>query len=121
MEKTLLCWSVMGWPSTEKEFEAWSPNPWKRPFESAATPGDARVTSELRVDEALSSGILSNRPRSTSVCAVGSFSSRSEATSTVTEVDAAPTFMWTLGVTGKTELTSTSVANEAKPSFVTVK
>ena len=58
MEKTLLCWSVMGWPSTEKEFEAWSPNPWKRPFESAATPGDARVTSELRVDEALSSGSL---------------------------------------------------------------
>lgn len=21
-EKTLLCWSVIGWPSTEKEFEA---------------------------------------------------------------------------------------------------
>ena len=30
----------MGWPSTEKELEAWSPRPWKRPLESAATPGD---------------------------------------------------------------------------------
>ena len=35
----MLCWSVMGWPSTENEFEAWSPSPWNRPFESAATPG----------------------------------------------------------------------------------
>src|ERR1700758_4940404 len=120
LEKTLLCWSVMGWPSTEKELEAWSPSPWKSPFESAETPGDANVTSELRDDDALSNGNLSNKPRSTSVCAVGSFSIRSEAPSTVTEVDAAPTFMWILGVTGNTELTSTSVATEAKPSFVTV-
>src|ERR1700742_2423191 len=44
LEKTLLCWSVMAWPSMEKEFEAWSPRPWKRPLESAATPGEASVT-----------------------------------------------------------------------------
>ena len=39
LEKTLLCWSVIGWPSMLKEFEAWSPIPWKRPLESAAIPG----------------------------------------------------------------------------------
>jgi hypothetical protein len=27
LENTLLCWSVIGWPSTENEFEAWSPSP----------------------------------------------------------------------------------------------
>ena len=27
LEKVLLCWSVMGWPSTEKELDAWSPRP----------------------------------------------------------------------------------------------
>src|SRR6266700_121527 len=67
LEKTLLCWSVIGWPSTEKEFEAWSPSPWKRPFESAATPGEASVTSELKEEDVLSRGNLSNSPRSTSV------------------------------------------------------
>jgi len=27
VEKFLLCWSLMGWPSTENEFSAWSPRP----------------------------------------------------------------------------------------------
>jgi hypothetical protein len=47
---------VIGWPSTEKEFSAWSPSPWNRPFESAATPGVESVTRELTDEEALSSG-----------------------------------------------------------------
>src|SRR4029077_2907486 len=67
LEKTLLCWSVIGWPSTENEFSAWSPIPWKRPLESAAMPGEDRVTRELTEDDLLSNGILSNRSRSTSV------------------------------------------------------
>ena len=67
LEKTLLCWSVIGWPSTENEFSAWSPRPWNRPFESAAIPGEDNVTSELTDDDRLSRGILSNNPRSTSV------------------------------------------------------
>src|SRR5580698_1459410 len=66
-ENTLLCWSVIGWPSTEKEFSAWSPSPWNKPLESAATPGVDSVTSELTDDEALSSGMRSNSLRSTSV------------------------------------------------------
>src|ERR1700732_756612 len=60
LEKTLLCWSVIGWPSTENEFSAWSPSPWNRPLESAAIPGEESVTSELTEDDALSRGILSN-------------------------------------------------------------
>src|SRR5271157_4718219 len=56
LENTLLCWSVIGWPSREKELSACSPNPWKRPLESAETPGDARVTNELSSEEELSSG-----------------------------------------------------------------
>ena len=56
LEKILLCWSVMGWPSMLNELEAWSPRPWKRPLESAATPGEASVTRELREEDALSSG-----------------------------------------------------------------
>jgi hypothetical protein len=67
----------MGWPSMENELEAWSPSPWKRPFESAAMPGEASVTRELSVDDSLSSGIFSNRSRSTSVCPTGSVSIRS--------------------------------------------
>src|SRR5580700_3968000 len=67
LEKTLLCWSVMGWLSMEKELEAWSPRPWKRPLESAAMPGDARVTSELSVEDALSSGSSWKSLRSMSV------------------------------------------------------
>jgi hypothetical protein len=43
LEKTWLCWSEIGWPSTENEFFAWSPIPRKRPFESAAIPGEAKV------------------------------------------------------------------------------
>src|SRR5580704_9027630 len=87
LEKTLLCWSVIDWPSTENEFDAWSPSPWKRPLESADTPGDASVTSELNEEDWLSSGTLLNKSRSTSVCPVGSFSTKSEPASTVTEVD----------------------------------
>src|SRR5664279_3690627 len=59
LEKTLLCWSVIGWPSRENEFSAWSPSPWNRPLESAAIPGDDRVTSELNSEDGLSSGSLS--------------------------------------------------------------
>ena len=77
LEKTLDCWSVMGWLSTEKELDAWSPMPWKRPLESAETPGEARVTSELMDEEMLSSGILAKRSRSTSVWPTGSASTRS--------------------------------------------
>src|ERR1700723_3418249 len=66
-ENTLLCWSVIGWPSTENEFSAWSPRPWNRPLESAAIPGVERVTSELTEDEALSRGNFSKSARSTSV------------------------------------------------------
>src|SRR5208282_5009275 len=83
-ENTLLCWSVIGWPSTENEFSAWSPRPWKRPLESAAIPGVESVTSELRDDEELSSGSLSNRFRSISEWKVGSFSSRSSPASLCT-------------------------------------
>src|SRR5207244_8274410 len=60
-ENTLLCWSVIGWPSSENEFSAWSPSPWKRPLESAAIPGVASVTSELTEEDWLSSGSLSNK------------------------------------------------------------
>src|SRR5207244_10418265 len=65
-ENTLLCWSVIGWPSSENEFSAWSPSPWKRPLESAAIPGVASVTSELTEEDWLSSGSLSNKFLSTS-------------------------------------------------------
>src|ERR1700689_3029845 len=67
LENTLLCWSVMGWPSTENEFSAWSPSPWNRPLESAEMPGDDSVTRELTDDDALSRGSLWNDPRSMSV------------------------------------------------------
>src|ERR1700684_2064203 len=83
-ENTLLCWSVIGWPSTENEFSAWSPSPWKRPLESAATPGDVCVTSALTDDDALSSGTSLSGARSTSVCDVEPVSSRSPAASTTT-------------------------------------
>src|SRR6266567_5358861 len=84
LEKILLCWSVMDWPSTEKELEAWSPRPWKRPLESAETPGVVRVMRELRVEDWLSRGTLMKAPRSTSVWNVGSSSTRSPVASTVT-------------------------------------
>src|ERR1035441_6924455 len=67
----------MGWPSMENEFEAWSPRPWKRPLESAATPGEASVTRELREEDALSKGSFWNRSRSMSVWPTGSPSMRS--------------------------------------------
>src|ERR1700721_4326644 len=83
-EKTLLCWSVIDWPSTENEFSAWSPRPWNRPLESAAIPGVERVNSELTDDDALSKGSLSNKFLSTAVWKVGSFSTKSPPASTVT-------------------------------------
>ncbi len=49
-----------------------------KPLESATTPGDANVITWFRPEED-SSGILSIRLRSTSVCAVGSRSIRSSA------------------------------------------
>ena len=61
--------------------------PWNRPFESAATPGDARVTSELRPEDWLSSGSFSNAARSMSEWKVGSLSVVGAAvTSTTVEV-----------------------------------
>ena len=84
MENTLLCWSVIACPSTENELDAWSPRPWNRPFESAATPGLVSVTSELREEDWLSSGTVMNMSRSTSVWKVGSFSMRSPPASTFT-------------------------------------
>ncbi len=91
LEKTLLCWSVMAWPSTENEFEAWSPSPWKRPLESDDTPGVVAVTRELSEDDWLSIGTLMNMSRSTSVWNVGSVSTRSPEASTVTVEFAAAT------------------------------
>src|SRR5882757_11032706 len=121
LEKTLLCWSVMGWPSTEKEFSAWSPRPWKRPFESAATPGEERVTSELSEEEALSSGSLSMVERSMSVWKVESVSTRSEPLSTTSTVVELPSRLsLTVEATGTTELTSMVWLEEAKPLSVTV-
>ena len=58
LEKTRLCWSVMGWPSTLKLASACSPRGWKRPFESEAMPGLERVTSELSGALTLSVGSL---------------------------------------------------------------
>ena len=75
----------------ENELEAWSPRPWKRPLESAATPGVVSVTSELSVEDWLSSGTLMNRSRSTSIWKVGSSSIRSPRwTATVTDWVAGP-------------------------------
>src|SRR6185437_9964230 len=108
LENTLLCWSVIGWPSTENEFSAWSPRPWNKPFESAATPGDASVTSELTDEDGLSKGSLSNNVRSMSVCAVESVSSRSAAASTVTVVAVPATQKVSLRLTGTEDRTSTS-------------
>src|ERR1700722_1136686 len=121
LEKTLLCWSVIGCPSIEKEFDAWSPSPWKRPFESAATPGEVSVTRELRDEDWLSSGTLWKRPRSTSVWNVESSSTRSPPPSTVTVLEAAPTLRIVLKLTGTVERTSTSWDREANPVAFTVK
>ena len=110
LEKTLLCWSVMGWPSTENEFSAWSPRPWNRPLESAAIPGVESVTEELTEDDALSSGSLSNAPLSTSVWAVESFSTRSPPASTVTVVVNPATCSLIATLIGTAERGSTSCA-----------
>src|SRR5258708_27867030 len=109
-EKTLLCWSVMGWPSTTNEFSAWSPIPWNRPLESAEIPGVASVTSELTEDEALSRGSLSNRFLSTSVWNVESFSTRSAPASTVTCVVDPATSNLMATLTGTADRGSTSCA-----------
>src|ERR1700689_507536 len=107
-EKTLLCWSVIGWPSTENEFSAWSPRPWNRPLESAAIPGVESVTRELTEDEALSKGSLSNKFLSTSVWKVGSFSTKSPPASTVTLSEEPATLRPILTSNGTTDRTSTS-------------
>ncbi len=64
--------------------------PWNRPFESAATPGEASVTSELNDDDWLSSGIFAKASRSIAVCRLVSLRIRSSA-STLTTVDSPPT------------------------------
>ena len=113
---------MIGCPSTENEFSAWSPIPWNKPLESAATPGLASVTSELTEDDALSSGILSNRPRSTSVWNVESSSIRSAAppcTSTVWVVLSMASEMGRF--TGTVERTVTSCTLLANPFAVTVR
>src|SRR6266851_9137961 len=121
LEKTLLCWSVIGWPSTTKEFSAWSPSPWNRPLESAAIPGVDNVMNELTGEDALSSGILSNNPRSTSVWKVESFSTRSPPASTVTFVVDPATCSVMEALTGTAERGSTSCDCDAKPSALTVR
>src|SRR3984957_16869902 len=121
LEKTLLCWSVIGWPSIENELEAWAPSPWKRPFESAATPGEVSVTRELRDDDGLSSGTFWKRSRSTSVWKGESLSTRSQPPSTVTVLEAEPGRRVFVRVTGTVERTSTSCATAAKPVADTVK
>ena len=109
LEKTLLCWSVMGWPSTENEFSAWSPMPCTRPFESATAPGEASVTSELTDDDWLSRGNFSNSERSMSVCGVDSVSISSPPCSvTFTDSLAAATCNATATFTVTCERTSTS-------------
>ena len=111
LEKVLLCWSVMGWPSSENEFSACSPMPWNMPFESEATPGVASVTNELSSDDELSSGIFSKSWRSTSVWNVESVSTRSPASlCTVTVSVAAPISIVIFKETGSDPCTSTSCA-----------
>src|SRR3984885_14906408 len=107
LEKTLLCWSVIGWRRWAEGVDAGSPWPWKRPLESAATPGEERVTSELSADDWLSSGSLSKEPRSMSVWKLESDSSRSVAV-TLTTVDDSPTVRVGLTATGTVDRTSTS-------------
>ena len=51
--------------------------PWNMPLESAETPGEASVTTELTDEDRLSSGILLKRSRSTSVWPTGSASTMS--------------------------------------------
>ena len=71
-------------------------------------PGEASVTSELSDEDWLSSGSLSNRPRSTSVCVVDTVSSRSPAASTFTVVDAVPSCRLAFTSRGTGVLTATS-------------
>ena len=105
---------MIGCPSTENELDAWSPRPWNSPLESAATPGEERVTSELTEEEELSSGSFSIMFRSRSVCREESFSTRSPPV-TVTVVEAPPTCRLMTGVTGTDERTETSVVKALKP------
>src|ERR1017187_4916020 len=106
----------------EKEFDAWSPNEWKRPFESAEIPGADNVTKELSDDDWLSSGSLSKRARSTSVWAVGSTSIKSEdSVVTVTVVFPPASSRVMLRLTGTPESSSTSWTCGAKPVALTVK
>src|SRR5260370_1922231 len=50
VEKTLLRWSDIGWPSITKLTCAWSPSGWKKPFESAATFGVVKVIASFSPD-----------------------------------------------------------------------
>ena len=87
-------------------------------MESAETPGDESVTSELTEEDELSSGSFSIRLRSRSVWSEESFSTRSSAV-TVTVVEAPPTRSAMVGVTGTVERTGTSSENDEKPGAFT--
>ncbi len=80
-----LCWSVTGWLSIENCVCAWSPTGWKKPFESATTPGEASVTTWFR-PAVVSTGSFAIRLWSMSVCAVGSRSTSSIDPTTFTDV-----------------------------------
>ena len=110
LEKVLLVWSVIGWSSMENEFSAWSPNPWIWPSESEAMPGVARPTSELIDDDPLPKGTLSNNSLSMSEWKVGSFSTISPVSSTVTVSELPATVKLTVTFTGTADRVSTSCA-----------
>src|SRR5215475_12142083 len=119
-EKTLLNWSVMGWPSSDIEFWAWSPKPCINPLESAATPGETMVVIAVNEDEALSTGNRSIRFLSTSVWNVDSVSTRSfPSPSTVTVVLAPATFMVTFRLVATKERTSASCEKSENPAAFT--
>jgi len=106
---------VIDWPSTENEFDAWSPSPWNSPLESAATPGVVDVTRELSDDDSLSMGTLMNMSRSTSVWNVGSVSTRSPWASTVTVESAAATCITSFTVKPTTVFRFTAWRIDPKP------
>ena len=91
LENTLLCWSVIGWPSIGKRIGGVVAQAVEQAVGVGRDAGRRRVTSELSEEDWLSSGNFWNSSRSTSVWKVGSFSTRSAAASTVTVVVAPPT------------------------------
>src|ERR1041384_5030012 len=77
----------MGCPSIEYVVCAWSPRGWKKPLESAATPGLLKMIASLSDEPGESAGSFANAVRSRSLWAYGTFSSMcSPAASTVTVV-----------------------------------